>query len=100
MPQDTDSTRFVTLLNVTEQVQNVQELASVWGTVRRECADVGVEIREAYAVLGEFDFLVVFDAPDRDAAFKAAIIVERHGFDAQTMEVVPTDHLADLVQDI
>jgi uncharacterized protein with GYD domain len=99
MTQNT-SDLFVSLVNVTERAQNVQKLAAIWGDIRRECEDVGVEIEDSYAVLGAVDFLVIFSAPDRESAFQAALIIERHGFDSQTMELTPTDRLSELVADI
>lgn len=100
MPQESPFQRFVTMVEVTENVQNAQELASVWGTIRQECAEADIEVLDAYAVLGEIDFLVLYDAPSREEAYKASLIIGRHGFDTRTMAITPTDRFADLVDDI
>ncbi|MFC4987978.1 MULTISPECIES: GYD domain-containing protein [Saliphagus] len=93
--------RYASLVEAADRdVQNAQELASIWGEIRTEFEDHHAELVESYAIMGEHDFLVIFDAPDRDAAFKAALTMRRHGLSAQTMEVVDTDDFADLVGDI
>ncbi|MFC4449204.1 GYD domain-containing protein [Halorussus aquaticus] len=51
-------------------------------------------------MLGEYDFLVVMEAPDRTAAYQAGVALERHGLDAQTMEIIPTEELAEVVDDL
>lgn len=100
MSQESSFQRFVTMVTVTETVQNTQELASVWGTIRQECAEADIDVVDAYAVLGEIDFLVVYDAPTRDSAYKASLIIGRHGFKTRTMAITPTDQFADLVEDL
>lgn len=100
MPSENSFERFVTLVTVTQSVQNAQEMASVWGTIRQECAEADIEILNAYAVLGSIDFLVLYDAPSREEAYKASLIIERHGFNTRTMAITPTDRFADLVDDI
>lgn len=81
------------------EFQNVQELASIWGEIQSELEGFDVDVIDTYAVLGAYDFLVLFEAPDRDTVFQTAITVESHGLDLQTMEVAPTDDFADLVDD-
>lgn len=101
MSDDPPFVRFVTLVDVNEATaQNVQELASIWGKIDNELDDIGVTVEESYAVLGEIDFLVVFQAPNTDTAFQADIVLERHGLDVQTMEITPTDQFSDLVDDL
>lgn len=91
---------YASLVDVNDrEFQNVQDLASLWGEIRTELERFDVGIEESYAVLGEHDFILILDAPDRDSAFRAAITVQGYGLDMQTMEVAPTDHFADLVAD-
>jgi uncharacterized protein with GYD domain len=79
--------------------QNVQELASIWGEIRGDLEEFDVELIDTYAVLGGYDFLVLYEAPDRDTAFKTAITVESHGLDLETAEIASTEDFADLVDD-
>lgn len=100
MPQQNEFTEYALLADIrTRDVQNPQDLAAIWGPIRQECTDVGAEITHSFAVLGEHDFLVLLDAPTRDICFKASLIIERHGFNVQSMEVVPTDEFGKLVED-
>jgi uncharacterized protein with GYD domain len=101
MTQNTEFTRFVALVDVNDaNVQNIQEMAAVWGEIRREFEEIGAVVEDAYAVLGEFDFVVVFEGADTETAFKTDVILERHGLDVQTMPVTDTDAFAELVKDV
>jgi uncharacterized protein with GYD domain len=92
---------YMSLVKVNEaRVQNVQKLATVWGEIRNEIHEHGAEMVDAYAILGEYDFLMLFEADDRDHAFQTALVIERHGLDMQTMEIIPTDEFGQLVEDI
>lgn len=101
--QATDASfeRFVSLVDITaSNTQNVQEVAALWGRIDNELAEIGVEVEDSYAVLGDIDFIVIFRAPTTDVAFQADIVLERHGLAVQTMEVTDTDHFAGLVDDL
>lgn len=91
--------KYVALVDIRTSVQNAQELVSTWGDIRLEFEEFGVELDGSFAVLGEYDFLLIFEAPDRDTAFKAGLAVESHGMDIQTMEIIPMDDFAELVED-
>lgn len=88
---------FVDLEN--RDVQNAQELASVWGEVGNELEEFGATILDAYAMLGEYDFLVIYEAPDHEGAFKSSLTLGRHGLACQTVEVVDVDDFAHMVED-
>jgi uncharacterized protein with GYD domain len=93
---------WIALVEVTDaEFQNLQEFASIWGDIRLEVEELNpdVEITDTYALLGQYDFLLVFDAPDRDSVFELSLAVERHGLDMTTMEGVPIEHFAHLVDD-
>ncbi|WP_101297301.1 GYD domain-containing protein [Halegenticoccus soli] len=91
---------YSALIDVHESAfQNVQDLASVWGDIRADVEELGGELVDAYAILGERDFLVLFEAENRDQAFKISVALGRYGFDTQTMEIIPVDDLGRLVED-
>ncbi|WP_134669382.1 GYD domain-containing protein [Halorussus marinus] len=90
---------YASLVDVSKDVQNPQELTSVWGDIRSDLEDRDATLKDTYAILGEYDFLVILSAPDRDAAYQAALALDRHGLDSQTMEIIPTDELAHVVDD-
>lgn len=92
---------YMALVDVSdENVQNIQELASMWGNLNNDVEQFGGELIDAYAVLGEHDYLVIFEAEGRDGAFKTSVSIERYGLDTQTMEIIPVDEMGGLVEDI
>lgn len=92
---------YMSLVTVNEaRIQNVQSLATIWGDLRNEINDHGGNLLESFAILGEYDFLMLFEADGRDHAFRIALLIERRGLDMQTMEIVPTDEFGRLVEDI
>lgn len=92
---------YMALVDVVEaRVQNAQELASIWGDLRNDIADVGGEMQDAYAILGDHDYLILFEAPDHQTALQISIVVERRGLDMHTHELLPVEEFGSLVQDI
>ena len=92
---------YMALVDVTDEtVQNVQDLATVWGDLTGDIEALGGELIDAYAILGEHDYIVIFEADGRDKAFQTSVSIERYGLDTQTMEIIPVDDLGELVQDI
>lgn len=81
------------------EAQNVQEFVSLWGRIREDISTFEAELKETYAILGEHDFLVLFEAVDQQEALRIAIAIERYGLDTQTMEIFPIDEFGGLVDD-
>ena len=90
--------KYASLVKVRGSVQNVQKLASIWGDLRTQLGEYDTDLEQSYAILGEYDFLIM-DAPDREAAFKAALAVENQGLDMQTMGILPVEEFASLVDE-
>lgn len=99
MAQDHDYTKYAVLAELDTEMQNPQELAAMWGDIENECDDLGVTVEQSYAALGQYDFLLVMDAPSRDQMLEASMVLTRHGLDVQTMGVFPTEQFADIVAD-
>jgi uncharacterized protein with GYD domain len=92
---------WIALVDVNEnQIQNVQELASVWGDVRADIDEHEGQLQDAYALLGSRDYLVVFEAERREDAFKTSVGMERYGLDVETMAGIPVEDLGSLVDEI
>ena len=90
----------MSLIDVSEpDVQNIKELASIWGRIMTELDEVGATVLDSFAVRGKVESIVVFEAEYMDAAFKPDVVLERHGLGVQTMAVTPTKHFAALVED-
>lgn len=82
-----------------DEYQNPQELVAVWGTISEEIEHLGGEITATYAVLGSYDFHIVFDVPDGETAFQVTQHIERHGLDTTTMRALPLDQIGTVVDD-
>jgi uncharacterized protein with GYD domain len=92
---------YMALVDVVEaRVQNAQELASIWGDLRNDITEVGGEMQDAYAILGNHDYLILFEAPDHQTALQISIVVERRGLDMHTHELLPVEEFGALVQDV
>jgi len=85
---------------VDENAQNVQDWAATWGEIRGEIGDLGGEVVDAYAILGDHDFQITYEVSDQEAAIQAAMAVERHGLDTTTRQVIDVDRMGELVEDI
>ncbi|WP_049926125.1 GYD domain-containing protein [Halopiger goleimassiliensis] len=81
-------------------VQNAQEMASIWGEIRTEFEQHNASLEHSYAVMGPHDFLAIFEAEDNEAGFKCALTLRRHGLEAQTMRIVDTDDFSNVVDEI
>jgi uncharacterized protein with GYD domain len=91
---------YMALVDVNEpEIRNAQELATIWAEIREDLDQVGGSLEDAYAILGEHDFLVLFEADGRDEAIQASIGMERYGLDTQTMEIMNVENLGRLVED-
>jgi len=92
---------YTVLANVRQQeFQNIHELATVWGEIRNDISETGGELLDAYVVLGHYDFQFMYEADDEEVAMKVAFAVERHGLDTRTHQVIGTDRLGELSEDI
>jgi len=92
---------YMALVDVTDEtVQNVQEVATIWSDLTGDIEQLGGELIDAYAILGKHDYLVIYEAEDRDGAFKTSVSIERYGLDTQTMEIIPVEDLGGLADDI
>lgn len=92
---------YMALIDVNEpQIQNAQELAAIWGDIRNDIDEIGGTLHDSYAILGERDFLALFEADGRNTAMQISIRMESYGLDTQTMELVPEEEFGELVEDI
>lgn len=100
MVQQEDYTKYAVLAQLRTDVQNPQEMAALWGDIERQCEEIGVTVEHSYAALGEFDFLLILDAPSRDLMLQSSLILARHGMALQTLGLLPTEQFADIVSDL
>lgn len=100
MPQEPLETRYVVAAELTgETAQNPQELISMWGGIREDCAAMDVEIVDAWAVFGDHDFIAVVDPPDRRDMLRTSLIMQRRGLRTTSMPAISTESFASVVSD-
>ena len=84
---------FITLANYTAQgIANIKDSPARIDAAREQLAPLGVKIKDTYMTLGEYDLVIVVEAPDSVTAAKALI-----GLGAQGN--VTTTTLAALTED-
>lgn len=92
---------YLVLANVNEEeFQNPQELVSIWGDIREDIDRLGGELRDSYALLGEYDFKLTFEAESEDVAMQISMAIERHGLDTRTHHAIPVAELGTIIEDV
>lgn len=65
---------YITLGNYTAQgIANIKDAPARIDAAREQLGELGVEIKDFYLTMGEYDMVVVVEAPDNVAAAKALI---------------------------
>ncbi len=67
--------------------------------VKEKCPEV--KFIAHYALLGQFDFLDIYEAPNEETAAKVSIISQANGaFQAQSLPAIPYKKFLELVKEI
>jgi uncharacterized protein with GYD domain len=97
-------TTFVLLTRVSaERVKEVRDLPRMdeafEDKMKEECPDV--RRVASYALLGAYDFLHIFEAPDAITAAKVALLANEFGpGTTQTLTAIPFDDFSRLIEEI
>lgn len=93
--------QYIARVDVNEDAfQNPQELVSAWGKIRDDIEQLGGELEDTYAILGDYDFHIMFSVESREIAFQVTQIIESQGFDTKTVAALPLDRIGELVDDM
>jgi uncharacterized protein with GYD domain len=66
--------RYITLINFTEQgIKTIKDWDKRMAATRERLDRAGGKLVDVYLTLGEFDAIAITDAPNDDAALRAAI---------------------------
>lgn len=78
---------YVTLYRLTEKgVQNIHDSPKRIETLRKMFKESGAEIKEFYALMGQYDIVVVAEAPNDEVILKLNLAVDAMGnVTSQTM---------------
>jgi uncharacterized protein with GYD domain len=66
--------------------------------VRREVEAMGLRVVAQYALLGQYDFLNIIEAPDERVMARAAVMLAARGtMRTTTMQAIPVDDLVEIL---
>jgi len=85
---------------ISKQMKDRARLGRVWlDQVKEKCPEV--KFIEHYALLGPYDFLDIYEAPDEEAAAKVSMISLSNGaFEAQSLVAIPYKRFLELTEKI
>ncbi len=93
--------RFVHLIKYTaEGAKTLGESRSRYDKFEQGLKQFGGRVVDAYGVLGEYDLLVITEAPDEKAVIKAILAAMSRGtVSSQTLQAIPIKEFYNLVDE-
>ncbi|MCF8235759.1 MAG: GYD domain-containing protein [Bacteroidales bacterium] len=84
----------------TSKLKDREELGREWlETVKEKCPDV--TFKAHYALLGQFDFIDIYEAPNEESAAKVSMISQANGaFQAESLPAIPWKRFIALVKEL
>jgi len=85
---------------VSKQVKDRAKLGRAWlDQVKEKCPEV--KFLSHYALLGAYDFIDIYEAPDEDAAAKVSMISLSNGaFSSESLIAIPYKRFLELAEEI
>jgi len=82
------------------QLKNRAETGRNWlDLVKEKCPNV--KFLAHYALLGRYDFLDIYEAPDEKSAAKVSLISRENGaFSAESLQAIPYKDFLNLIEEI
>jgi len=82
------------------QMQKREQHGREWlDKVKEKCPQV--KFKEHYALLGDYDFMDIYEAPDAETASKVSMISNQHGaVNAKSMSAIPYKRFLELTEEI
>jgi len=86
--------------DLSKKMKDRAELGRTWlDQVRKKCPEV--KFLAHYALLGQYDFLDIYEAPNEEVAAKVSIISQAHGaFQAQSLPAIPYKRFLELTREV
>jgi len=86
--------------DISRQVKSRDKLGRTWlDQVHEKCPEV--KFIAHYALLGPYDFIDIYEAPDEETAAKVSMISQANGaFQAQSLTAIPYKRFVELTEDI
>lgn len=88
------------LIEMTNRLQAHNRNCAAWvEEVKEVCPDV--KVLAHYAILGPYDFMCIYQAPDEKTAAKISLLSRSKGaFQVESWNAIPTKEIADLIEGI
>ena len=85
---------------MSKQIKNQEKLGRAWlEQVKEKCPEV--KFVAHYALLGPYDFLDIYEAPDEETAAKVSLISLKTGaFQAESWVAIPYKRFVELAEEI
>lgn len=85
--------RYIIISNLTDEgAKTLKKNPGRVKEVNTELKDMGINVLDQYAILGNFDFLTIIEADDEDAITKAIVeIASRGSIKTSTYKAIPID---------
>ena len=85
---------------VAKQVGDRKQIGRAWmEQVKEKCPEV--RFKEHFALLGRYDFLDIYEAPDEETAAKVSLISTSNGaFQAESWPAIPYKRFLELTEEI
>lgn len=85
---------------ITKNIKDRAKIGNVWiSKVKDKCPNV--KFIAHYALLGQYDFLDIYEAPDEETAAKVSLISREHGaFEAQSLTAIPYKRYLELIDEL
>ena len=90
---------YITLLNYTQQgIKNVKESPARDDAAKKAIQSMGGEIKQMYLTMGQYDSVVIFEAPDDETVAKLLLATGAQGnVSTQTMRAFTEDEFRKIV---
>ena len=90
---------YIGLFNYTQQgIQNIKDSPARLDAAKKAAQAMGVEIKAAYLVMGQYDSVIIAEAPDDEAIAKLALATGALGnVRTQTMRAFTEDEFRKIV---
>jgi uncharacterized protein with GYD domain len=87
---------YIMLTNLTtEGVQTLKSNPNRVQEVNKEVEQLGVKVKDQWAVLGQYDFITIVEAPDEKTMAKVSVELGSRGtMSSQTLAAIPAGELA------
>ena len=91
---------YITLANLTDQgVRTMKDLARRLQNAEQTYAQMGAQLHEVYLVMGEYDYIVIADAPDDETISRITLTIAGQGnVRTQTMRAFDRREMLPIVE--